>query len=224
MTGYAQSSVDAIDARIAKSPAGETIRHPATMVSRATSGSGGTAIFDGSTTAVPVKVPGSVHAFAGDRVGIAKFGKSDWVVVYAFPRWGDSEAGVNTVAASDSTSSASYSAISGVPTFTWRKRYDDSRAVLRLTVGMFAAAPPSQAEYAVQLDDGVNPATDYFLVRLRTDAGGHVSATAEDIIDGIPAALYTVTARWRKTTGGAAQLNNVDTVSVGCRETGQLHP
>lgn len=220
MTRFDEAILGAVEEMIAA--AGVVMQHPGTMQSRDTTGTGGAAIFDGSARSVPVKVPGSVHAFAGDRVGLVKFG-SDWVVVHCFTRWGDSEAGVNSVAGNDSTTSAAYSAVAGVPTFTWRKRYDDSRAALRLTAGAFSGTAPAQGEYGLQLDDGTT-ATDYFLLRLRTDAGGHVSGSAEDIISGVPAGLYTVTVRWRKTSGGTMQLNNIDTVSARCRETGPLHP
>lgn len=220
---FDQSTLDAIDIRIAAALKALPELHPATMVSRATSGSAGTAQFFGSSLAVPVKVPAGVHAFAGDPVGLARFGPSDWTVVYCYTRWDASEAGVDSVAGNDSTTSASYSAISGVPTFTFRKRYDDTRVGLWMSAGLFSATSPAQGEYAVQLDDGTT-ATDYFLIRLRTDAGGHVSAAAADDFAGVAAGLYTVTARWRKTSGGTMQLNNIDTVSVRVREIGPAHP
>jgi hypothetical protein len=220
---YDQGMLDVIDERIRTALAGLPGLHPATMTARDTTGPGGTATFFGTGTSTPVKVPASVHAFEGDRVGLARFGKSDWVVVYCYTRWGDSEAGINSVVGNDTTTSGTYSAIAGIPTFTWRKRYDETRVSLRMTAGLFSATFPAQGEYAMQLDDGTT-ATDYFLIRLRTDAGGHVSASAEDIFPAVPAGLYTVTARWRKTSGGTMQLNNVDTVAMRCREIGPLHP
>jgi hypothetical protein len=222
MSGFDQSLLDTIDARVAKALAGMPDLHPATMTARDTSGSGGQVTFFGSGLSVAVKVPATVHAFPGDAVGVARFGPSDWIVVYSFGRWGESVSSVRVDLATGSRGVNSFADMPGSPSFTFRKRYDATRVHVTLATGMFANAA-AESDFSAQFDDGAGTVADHQLFTVHLSSAAHQYGAGGDILSGLPAALYTVTARWRTNTG-TMSCNSADSLFMTAREIGPVHP
>lgn len=218
---YPMAMLDLIDQRVGVALVHGT--HVATMTSRDTSGPGGAATFDGSGLAVPVKVPASVEAFAGDRVGLVKFGTSDWVVVYCFTQWQESYANLNAILTADATASASFVNMAGPQQFTWRKRYDTTRGEFALASGMFTNATGAEADFGVSLSLDGATAVDHYITTQHMTTVNHYCVSGFITLTGLLAGVYTVTARWRA-IAGTISTSAADTLSISAREIGPLHP
>ena len=177
--------------------------------------------FDGSNVSVPVKIFGDVNAYAGDRVGLQRFG-SDWVVVGTYSRRYPTEVGFSSAGAGQTITSSTFTAISGVST-TLTKRDTASRLRAMWTGTAYNAGGVAVPFIGVQyVTAGSSPTTYgpytigtlYQSVTNGTIAGVHLAS-------GLPAGVYTVQFMWRRASGaGTPTLTTDDWYSATVREVG----
>lgn len=183
-----------------------------------------TVTFDGSNISVPVKTFQFVTT--GDRVGMVKFG-SDWVVVGAFDVDFPQMVGNSAFATVGSTSSTTFVDFPGPIDVVLTKKYDFTNVFVHIDVSHFI--DPNQdigCVFGVAVIDPVPAvAADYTTHKLHvkpvlTHSGS--SGLAGIAASVMPAGVYTLRMRWRKSAGGPAGNCHVDTndhVSMWVLET-----
>jgi hypothetical protein len=205
---YDADLIKLIDQRIRLSAI--TTRSMGTIVTRDTTGPGATALFDGSTNPVPVKVFGSAMCQPGGRVAIEKFG-SDWIVIGAYSTAQLGQASRNIQGLSGTTgnlTSSTYVDLSEFGTFVFQKLYDSTYIECGLACGAFADANGSVVEFGVRLTataGGVGYTTVDKVIGMIPINGTNVHETDHltQQLTGHPAGTYTVTLRWRRKSGTA---------------------
>jgi hypothetical protein len=134
-----------------------------------------------------------------------------------------SENGVNGAAvtsSTDTTTSATYVNLAGtgsVTSFSFTKRYADTRIRVDLSAGFFVAGTGnSAARFGVQING-----TDYDVVNRHINpASTHGEASGVRYITGVPAGAYTVQGRWRRSAGTQTLTRATDNwLSIAARET-----
>lgn len=180
-----------------------------TVQDRDTTGPGATVVFDGSPDAAPVKVPGHVHCFGGDRVVLVRV-KGTWVVLGTFNRRQLSEAfsrffGPTTAA---TYAGATFADQPAAATISFKKRYDLTATRFELVTNMSVSVTPTNIATAVRVAGA--PGTDTALTYTPTDfvitqqvfnQTGHFPVMGSTRTPAIPSGDYTITARWRRISG-----------------------
>lgn len=207
-TEYEEGILRLVDARIAK--AQQTWSGRGTVVQRDSVGPGATVVFDGDAIAMPVKVLGDVICFQNDRVVLMRVADT-WVVVGTFSRNGLSGGysrlpGPNPA---QNTTSSSYSDQPAGVSFRMVKRFDDTDLRVGLSQTLYSTATNTLATAAVRIAGtaGTDTATTFTAVDLAMNVLRFDIAAAHQPIagfarqTGMPAGDYTLTARWRRTSG-----------------------
>jgi hypothetical protein len=132
---YNDQILAVVDQRIAAltqrtTAVGTVASHPGTYYGRECS-----VTFDGSSVAVPCRLPSSVRALVGDRVGLQKFG-SDWVVVFSFTPHEFQAVGHHSLGPGDfSTNSSTPSTVGGYTPIQFTKLYTDTAIEAFVMIG-----------------------------------------------------------------------------------------
>jgi hypothetical protein len=214
---YNDLLMEVIDQRVAAGVARDTAT--GTVSARSTTGTGAQVVFDGSALAVPVKVAGGVHAFAGDRVALQRFG-ADWVVVVSFTPRGPSRATTGGALGFGTTTSVTYVDMPGPVQLAFTKWYDLTTVVARIEVAAYTTgAGDTGVRYAVNMATGAG-STDYDVAHFFFNPGvQHLPVAGTAPITGLVAGVYTVTARWRRTAGtGTLTVDSNDWLSMDLNE------
>lgn len=228
-TEYEEGIVRLVDARIAKAQL--TWSGRGTVVQRDSIGPGATVVFDGDAIAMPVKVLGHVICFQNDRVALMRVADT-WVVVGTFSRNGLSggwsrQTGPNPA---QSTTSTSYSDQPAGVSVRILKRYDETDLRLALSQTLYVSATTTFAAAAIRIAGTAGTVTattwtavDLVMNVLRFDvASAHLPISGFARQSGMPAGDYTLTARWRRTSGtGNVTTDQNDFVMI---EADELYP
>lgn len=186
-------------------------------------------VFDGSSQAVPVKVFGNVETYAGDRVGLVKFG-SYWIVIGSMARRLPSYAWAE--AFQSNTGTISGITITDIPnpvTFTFRKWWNTTRVktVIHGSAWLGAGTGGAQA-----MDFGARFTSDlgtldaqitsmYFNAeQFHLPMSGEVPVAGATTWDGVglPAGTYTVKVWWRCWGTGVIHVDAQDWIRLSCTE------
>ncbi len=209
---YNEDLIRIIDSRIAS--AQRKVVDFGTVQSRDTTGPGATVVFDGTVDGQPVKVPGHVHCFGGDRVVMEQV-KGNWVVLGTFNRRQLAESYTRAFGPGTPGTSTSASFVDQpcalVTTLT--KRYDLTALRLSLISELYVTVAPTVVATAVRVAGltGTETASiftpiDFNIGVLNFNAAGTHLAIPGFIRGtnspaGFPAGDYTITARWRRISG-----------------------
>lgn len=188
-----------------------------TLATRDTTGTGGTAAFDGSAVAVPVRVDAGVHVQPGDRVRLDRYDNT-WVVTGGFTRrqLGETIEWWSFDPTPATTTSITYTAVPVGLDATFVKLYDDTVVVGSIRTSLYITGAAAVVRYALQLN-GV----DYDITQLGLNiVGARSEASGYAPIDTLPAGEYPVIARWRRVSGtGVLTVNDSDWLALHLRET-----
>lgn len=206
MSAYSEDLIALIDQRI--NLARRQDRANGTIVTRATTGSGATATFDGSVTPVVVKVAGNVYASTGDRVLLARHG-SDWIVTESFSSLGYGEN--NRVfdslpSATGALTSSTFVDLTEFGVMQFSKNFDATFLRVQLQAQCFVTGAAARVAFAGRLTpisgaDGYTP-VDMSLGTYQINAvAQHVNHVAMRRWRNIPAGTYNLSIRWRRNTG-----------------------
>ena len=209
VTAYDEGLIRIIDARIAKAQQLWSAR--GTVVQRDTIGPGATVVFDGDAIAMPVKVLGGVICFQNDRVVLLRVADT-WVVTGTFSRNGLAGAYARLPGPSPAgtTSSASYSDQPAGVSVRILKRFDDTDLNVGLSMTCYvtgSATTLATAACRIAGTAGTITATTWTAVDLAMNVLRFDVVAAHFPISGyarqtsMPAGDYTITARWRRTSG-----------------------
>lgn len=210
---YYERMIQLVDARIAASR--QKVVDFGTVQDRDTVGPGATVVFDGSQDASPVKVPGHVHCFAGDRV-VLHLVKGTWVVQGTFNRRLLSEASTRLLGpgAGGTTTSATFVDQPVGISMAFNKRYDLTAVILRLNSPCYVpTASATSVQTAVRIAGAPGTLTASTFTPVDSNVGFHHFSTAAvnqhiPVIGALrtlamPAGNYVLTPRWRRVSGGA---------------------
>lgn len=172
-----------------------------------------TAVLDGSTVAVPVKVAGNLNPVAGDRVLLQRFG-SDWVVtdVFAHRALRTVAYPAASTAGSGTTTSASFVVISGLPTLTLTKRWSNPTGIL-VSVGAasYSTGVPNEAEFGVKLTGPAGAADTLVCGANHQTANVHFACHGIVLTaSGLGAGSYTAEIVVRRSAGSSTVTINSD--------------
>lgn len=183
-----------------------------TVVARDSSGYEAQVLFDGSTTAVPVKCVGNVFCRDGDRVVLNRYG-SDWVIVGAFVGAGLGEARRRWDGLPSTTApmtSGAWVDLTEFGTFGFTKAYDSTYVRCGMLWSGRGTATNTRVAFGVRLTateggEGYTP-IDYTVgTALIYAANARVLAYSATRLTGgpggLPAGTYTATYRWRRAAG-----------------------
>lgn len=208
MTAYDRGQIDVIDARISLHL--QRLMATGTIQTRDTTGTGATVIFDASTLAMPVKVPGHVHTLEHDRVTLGLFGRT-WVVLGTFSRRQLGEAFARDIGpvSPGTTTSASYVEMPNAVTVPFVKRYDLTAVRLGMIVHCYVTVAPTVVRTALYVEGtpGTETAATFtpLTIHLGTlnfnQASTHLPIVATTRSTLLPSGEYTLTARWLRTSG-----------------------
>jgi hypothetical protein len=220
---YNDRLLEIIDARVRASQRSTTAT--GTIASLDVIGMLAMVTMDGSTLAVPVKVPGSVAAAPGDRCLLQQFG-SDWVVTSAFSiRWPEDK-GINIMAAAGSAA-GTFANMPGTPSFPFTKRYGYTRLLWTVKITTFSATLGSRV-YTQATATGP-PGTFTQAVGQFQFANSTGAPPIDRLLAGwdqeqlnVPVGDYTATLQWRTDTvaPNSISVNAEDTITFRVREIG----
>lgn len=208
-TEYEEGIIRLVDARIAK--AQQTWTGRGTVVSRDVVGPGATVVFDGDAIASAAKVPAHVICLQGDRVVLNRVADT-WVVMGTFSRNGlaDAYARLGGPGTPATTTSSSYVDQPTGLSIRLLKRFDDTdvRAALSMTCYV-ATTPTTYVAAAIRIAGTAGTVTattftavDLLMQVLRFDVTAtHLPISGFARSTTMPAGDYTLTARWRRTSG-----------------------
>lgn len=184
-------------------------RRTGTIMSRATTGTAATALFDGDTNALPVKCPGDLHVLAGDRVTLDRYGH-DWIVTHNEVRRGLGEANSSVVGVSSgTTSSSSYVDYPGTVTCVFPKMYDSTAVRIGVVAGLRITSPGTMF-----LGVNIN-GSDFDMVKSDINtANNHWSYSAARRFTHMTAGLHTCVLRWKRTSGGDLAADGNDSANL----------
>jgi hypothetical protein len=221
---YNERLLSIIDARIAAARL-KTV-DLGTIQDRDAVGPGATCVFDGTSDAQPVKVPGHVHAFGGDRVVLILV-KGNWVVEGTFNRRQLAESNVRVFGPSPSqtTTSATFVDMPGAttPSVAFLKRYDLTAVRFGLLAHMFVTVQPTVVQTAVRIagTTGTDTASTFTPIDVVSGqlnfnvTGTHLPLAGWARAVSIPAGSYTLTARWRRISGtGVLTVDQNDLIAL----------
>jgi hypothetical protein len=180
-----------------------------TVVTRDTSGTGATVLFDGSIVAAPVKCMGHVHCRPGDRVALSLHG-SDWLIYGSFsgPGYGEASSAIDGLpSTTGGLTSSSFTDLTEFGTFVFTKFYDNTFVRMGMSVGAYVTtAGDTRVAWGLRLSPTSGAvgytATDYRIVyAFFHNTTVHQSASGMWRNLSIPAGTYTVSARWRRASG-----------------------
>lgn len=226
---FNERQIAVIDARI--EAAREKVVDFGTIQDRDTTGPGATCVMDGTQDAQPVKVPGHVHCFGGDRVVLQKV-KGTWVVLGTFNRRQLAESNVRAFGPSPAgtTTSASFADMPGATTtsMSFLKRYDLTAVRFGLAAHMFVATTqPTVVQTGIRIagTTGTDTAATFTPIDI---AMGYLSFNVVSVhlalpgwgrSIGIPSGTYTITARWRRISGsGTPNIDQNDLIAMEADE------
>lgn len=209
MTTWEQGLIDMVDERIQLSKR-RTVAY-GTVQTRDTTGPGATVVFDGTTIAMPVKVPGHVHVLENDRVMLL-LGETTWVIVGSFNRRLMAEAflKISGPGGGGTTTSASFVDMPSTPTIAFNKRYDLTAVRIALKAAVSSSAVATVVETAVRVygAPGTLTASTYTAADNSLDLTALNVANVHTLMYGtyrdinMPAGTYYIGARWRRVSGG----------------------
>ncbi len=222
-----EATIAAIDARIAK--AQQTTRAVGTVAQRDTSGPGAMVVFDGTSIAQPVKVLAHVNVDPDDRVALELFGSS-WVVVGSFNRRGlyTAYARGYAPASSESTSTVWTDAPGPLMVSAFQKRYDETYVLFQMALTTWTDVQPTTMQIGIRVAGTVGTGTDttftpveVLMSELEYDVvGDRISPTGFQRYSPMPAGVYDLTARWRRTSGtGKMIATSNDIIVITAQET-----
>ncbi len=199
----------------------QAVRAVGTCVDRATTGPGANVIFDGSTVAMPVKVPGNVFLQPGNRCLLDKYG-SDWVVTESWSGFGLGEASANRFGTTTTgpVSSASFVDYTDFEVIRFDKAYDNTYVRIGLQASCFSSTAGAGVRFGVRLtavESGTGyTSTDYPLTWIYCgQTNVHVPNYFAYRPTGIPAGSYNVQMRWRRANGATGcQTDSNDQISL----------
>ncbi len=203
---YPEDLIALVDQRIQAAEKRE--RHVGNVVDVDTTGPGGMVLFDGSTTAMPVKIPASVFCQPSHRVMLEKFG-SDWLVTGAYvgPGFGEASRILDGLpGATGGLTAATFVDLQEFGTFAFSKIYDATFLRIATIVGGQSSGSFTRAHWALRLTptaggDGYTP-TDIVCGNIYWSAASvHLQAPGAKRILGVPAGTYQVSLRWRRVSG-----------------------
>lgn len=212
---YNDVQLDVIDQRVRAAVGRE--KATATMVSRDPDSNNGTALFDGSTVATPVKVQPHTWARTNDRVTLDRYG-SDWVVTGTFGTGMPNE-DTEPFAWSGNTTSATNVTITGAAGITFVKERGSSftRLWVSLNGSLVATAANTVAVLGVRI-----LGTDYDVVTVTMNSGSvQQQFYGRRDINPMAAGAFEVVPVWRMTSG-AGPVIAAGTLQMHVRESS--HP
>lgn len=193
----------------------DTNRVMGTVVSTDTVNLRAMAVFDGSAQAMPVKMAGHVHATEGDRVMIDKYGH-DWVIMGSFSRRTYGRSADTVPAQSGSTTSGTYSAIPGAPSYAFVKRWDNTYVTVMQAITAHTDVANTAVGFGVSFNGGTVLDTVPVMMAV---AFIHTAAVGAETFAGIPAGTYSVVPHWRRIAGSGSVLHSAnDTASLSIAE------
>jgi len=183
-----------------------------TCVTREVIGWGASVLFDGATTAVPVKVLGHVELQPGMRCTLDKYG-SEWLVTGAFavPQMGEA-GGLAFNVGVVTTSITTFADHTGLSTFTFQKFHDNTAVEIFHSGSGYATVQNTTARWALRLTQ-TEGETPYTPVDLNTfylswsTANERIWGLSTFTYTGIPAGIYTGQWRWRRAAGTGVVTN-----------------
>jgi hypothetical protein len=193
-----------------------------TCVERDPTGPGATVIFDGSTVAMPVKVLGHVFLQPGFRCVLDKYG-TDWIVSGSFAAMGLGEASSSQFpATTGGLTSSTYLDINELSPLTFTKLFDRTYVRFAMTASCYlnVGTDINRVRFALRVTgvetSAAYTATDYDLNYNVCDLNGeHISTHATSRTTTMPAGIYNVQARWRRTAGaGTLRANGDDLFTI----------
>lgn len=210
---YNDVQLDVIDQRVRAAAGLNTTT--GTMVSRDPNSNNGTALFDGSSVAVPVKVLPHTWARAGDRVTLDRYG-SDWVVTGSFGTGMPNEDTV-TFNWSDTTTSGSVADIGGTTGFKFVKERGGAATALwvEMNRGTLVVNPGSTtvAVLGVWVDGAGYDVVGITLITNNV----HIPFSGALYIAGLGAGTWPVQPVWRRTSG-TGTVNTGQSLGLHVRE------
>lgn len=210
MTAFDEQLIKLIDQRIAQYQTKTSSM--GTCVSRATAGAEASVLFDGAKTPVPVKVLGHVSLRPGMRCSLDKYG-SEWLVTgtFALTELGDYYnmrfgVGVATVTSATNIDHA------GQAPFTFTKFHDFTVIDIQMTASGYSTAAATGCRWALgfrQLSgDTAFVDTDFDTNYMEFQvANSRIWQTVRFPYTGVPAGVYQVVPRWRRSSGAGTVTN-----------------
>jgi hypothetical protein len=207
---YYERMIQLVDARIEASK--RKVVDFGTVQDRDVVGPGATVVFDGSQDASPVKVPGHVHCFAGDRV-VLQLVKGTWVVMGTFNRRQLAEAslrmfGPNPAGTSTSATFVDQPVAMSLP---FSKRYDLTATAIELTTTMYMATSGGAVQTAVRVSGAPGTLTATTFTPIDLAVGYHPFPSSPLVVAwpvygftrtvALPAGDYVLVPRWRRANG-----------------------
>lgn len=212
---WTDDQIAMVDERIRA--ASKTTRAYGTVVTRDTTGPGATVRQDGALTPTPALCAGSVFCQPGDWVTLDLYG-TQWVITNSFSGPGFGEASkylTGLGATTGGLTSATFVDLSEVGTSTFNKFYDNTFVRIGATVSGYSDAVNTNAEWAVRLTP-VEGGSSYTPADLTVAqiffnlATLHTSVYATRRVLDVPAGSYTVSMRWRRSSGAGAVRSSAD--------------
>lgn len=199
-----------------------------TVVTRASAGPAATVQLDGSTVPIPVKCLGHVFCQPQDRVGLIRWG-SDWLIVgsYSGPGFGEASRTIDSLsAATGQLTSSTFVDLTEFGTLTFTKFYDNTYVDTQMSYGgfLFSGGTNTRIAYGLRFAI-VNGGAGYIEQDYRLGyifynvSVNHQNGAGRLRILGIPAGTYTVSVRWRRSSGtGSGGADQNDFFAVGINE------
>lgn len=168
-----------------------------------------TVTFDGSATAVPVKMFGHAKAVAGDRVGLVRHGR-DWVITGVMAdRWPESR-GYHALSAGGSMSSTTPADLPGSPSFTFTKRWDHTYVEMQINSAVHTDTAGCVAVFQLR---AVEIGVSYNIAWLEMQvafAPANVAGCHPRV--GVPAGVHTVKGQWARWAGTGSLIQNTNSL------------
>lgn len=214
MTAYGDDLINMIDQRIGL--ATKRDKATGTVISRDATGPGAQVLFDGATTSMPVKCPGSVFVREGTRVLLDKYG-SDWVISNAWigPGFGEASRRFNIPSTTAGVNTTSFTDFTEFGTVGFTKFFDATYIRVGIHWSGYSNAATTGVEYGLRLTptEGAEAyvPTDWSVGRCFMNAlGDHQTDYSVTRMTGIPAGTFTATFRIRRFTGTGTIISDVN--------------
>lgn len=227
MPDYASSLVALIDGRVDQAQTRTT--HAGTVTDRSTGSldpdgpNWARVVLDGSPgTTVDVKCYASVLVAPGDRVGLIKVGR-DWVIAGNYTPRTLADAFTDFSPASADNTSSTYADMPGSSTLAYTKLRDETN--VRFGIGMSCqsvdAATTTILSFGFRVVSGDGTTVNY-----DQDVGffsffqlGRAYVLRQRVAAGHPAGGYTVTGRWKRTSGASTlRIGTADSIQFYVQE------
>lgn len=184
-------------------------------------------VFDGSSSSIPVKVPGSLEAFAGDRVALIKVG-THWIIIHTMTQRLVNEVLNWSQMSVATTTSATASEMSPNLAMTFTKRWNQSGVIATVNLDVFwQSVTNNVAEFGLKFI-GSSGTWTYAIKRAPSNwVGAHEHPWGAKRISGgdtwgsglLPADTYEVRLTWRRISGTGTLSTDTDSqCAIICRE------